>query len=205
MAFVPAPNIVMVEPRALFDGQKIEHRFMFDVLTPVTDLLVESAAQIVDEWYVNVYNDRLPAGVVYTETVATDMSDVNGPQHSISPSTPLAGAITGNAMPNEVTCCISLRTSSRGRSARGRAFALGLPASAVTGNVISNAHLSYLVSGFEDLLTRVVTEGWSWCVVSYIANNAPRPGGPVYFPITNVLVVDNIVDSMRRRKPGVGQ
>jgi len=41
-------------------------------------------------------------------------------------------------------------------------------------------------------------------IVSFFSNGILRPGGPVYFPVINALVVDRVVDSMRRRKPGVG-
>jgi len=41
-------------------------------------------------------------------------------------------------------------------------------------------------------------------VVSYISNKVPRPGGPVYFPVVSFQYEDLVVDSMRRRKPGVG-
>jgi hypothetical protein len=41
-------------------------------------------------------------------------------------------------------------------------------------------------------------------VMSRVSGGVPRPGGPVYYPITTVVSTDDIVDSQRRRKPGNG-
>jgi hypothetical protein len=61
-----------------------------------------------------------------------------------------------------------------------------------------------LVADFTALRTAITGAGWEWVIASYIADGAPRVGGPVYFPILSVAFQDLIVDSMRSRKPGVG-
>jgi hypothetical protein len=47
--------------------------------------------------------------------------------------------------------------------------------------------------------------GYVWVIVSYITDNAPRVGGPVYFEVNDILIVDDVIDSQRRRLPGRGR
>lgn len=204
MPFIPAPNLVMVEVRALLDGQHIENRFNIDVLTAVTPTLVDNVANIVNNWTQATYFDHIPSAVELTEVVATDMSVADGTQVTIAPTGAFVGALTSDPMPNEVTFCISLRSGSRGRSARGRAYVLAITRDAVTGNQLLAARADQHKADFQQLVTDITTAGWQLVVASYISGGAPRPGGPVYFPITTALYTDLTVDSMRKRKPGVG-
>lgn len=204
MAFVPAPQIVQAEVRALLDNQNIENRFMIDVLTAVTPAIVAEVANIVNVWAQAQYFDHIPDAVRLIETVATDMSAQNGSQHTIPTEGTFVGGLAGVIMPNEVTFCITHKSASRGRSARGRSYILGVNKASTTGNVIDEGLADALVADFDDLRDRITTAGWSWVVVSYIANKVPRPGGPVYFPITSSGYADLLLDSMKKRKPGVG-
>jgi len=204
MPFVPAPNLCQVEVRALLDSQHIENRFTIDLLAPVTETNLTAATTAVFNWCQDTYFPLLPHNVTLTEVVGTDLSVVDGPQVTESPSTPTAGAIAANALPNEVTLCISLRTGNRGRSARGRSYVLALPTDEVSGNNVASAFAALLVGAFETLRSDISTAGFAWVVASYIHDNAPRSGGPVYYIINSVLVTDLTVDSMRKRKPGVG-
>jgi hypothetical protein len=204
MPFVAAPNIVQVEVRALLDGQHIENRFTIDMLAAVTPGDVVAAVDLVSTWVHDTYFPLLPNDVGLVETFGKDLTTSDGAQHSLAPTTAFNGANGTPACPNEVTFCVSFRSASSGRSARGRAYVLGLTRGLVTGNIIDATLRGQLVSAFATLHDRINTAGWAWVIVSYISGGVPRAGGPVYFPITSVTSVDNIVDSMRRRKPGVG-
>jgi hypothetical protein len=205
MAFIPAPNLVTAEVFALKDGQQIENRFTIDVLTTPTDAIVDDVANIVDVWAQAHYFHHLPNTVSLRGVQATDVSVANGSQHLITPEGSVVGTLDAPAMPNEVTLCLQLKTGSRGRSARGRCYILGLARSDVTGeNTFWSVRATDLVADFTALKAAIDGAGWSWVVASYVANRVPRPGGPVYFPILSVAFQDLIVDSMRSRKPGVG-
>lgn len=204
MAFVPAPNVIQVEVRALHDGQKIENRFTIDVLAAVTPGDVVAAADLVSAWAAGTYFPLLPSPVTLTETFAKDLTTAEGSQHSVSPGSVVAGGNGTPSCPNEVSLCISLRTASSGRSARGRAYVLALTRALVDGNHINSTLKTQLVAAFESLRVSIADAGWLWIVTSYVTGGAPRGGGPVYFPITSVVAVDDIVDSQRRRKPGNG-
>jgi len=204
MPFVAAPNIVMAEVRALLDGQKIENRLMVNANAPVTPTILDSIAVLVNDWAQATYFDVLPLQVSLTEVVTTDLTTATGGQHSIAPTGPFVGAYTGGSMPNETSFCVSLRSASRGRSARGRAFVLAVPRDQVGGNYVTAPWAASAVAAFQTLIDDLHTAGFDLTVVSYIADNAPRVGGPVYFTIVTALAVDLTLDSMKSRKPGVG-
>lgn len=204
MPFIPAPNIVMVEIRALFDNQQVENRLMFNAQTTPTPAIVQEITEMVSSWAIDSYFDWLPSAITLREVVGTDLSNQNGVQHTEVPPAPVGGALVGEPMPNETTLCVSLRSGFRGRSARGRAYALGLTVEGVTGNIVATVISDGLVGVFQTLIDTAAAAGRPMAIVSYFTNNAPRVGGPVYFLVETAVVTDNIVDSQRRRKPGVG-
>jgi len=204
MAFVPAPNIVQVEIRATLDGQQIENRINVDALTAVTPTIVENIAVAVNDWTQATYFDHIPSAVSLRSIVATDLTTADGAQHTITPEGAFVGALPNPPEPNEVTFCVSLRTGNRGRSARGRFYVLAVQKADVVGNYIDSGRAASFVSDLNTLIAALITEGWAMTIVSYITDKAPRVGGPVYFPVVNASFTDLAVDSMKRRKPGVG-
>lgn len=204
MPFVPAPNIVMVEVIGLKDGQIIENRFHVNVLGEPTSGNLSTLSAAVQSWVTTDYALRLPQEVAITEVRLTSLHTQNGIQLS-SPMT-VTGAGVNGAMPNEVTLCVSLRSAFVGRSARGRFYLLGIPKDAVTTqNRVSATYRGLAAGTLQALIGAVNGSGFVTVIVSYITNKAPRPGGPVYFVVQTAVVVDDIVDSQRRRRPGVGQ
>jgi hypothetical protein len=204
MAFVPAPNIIQVEARAISDGQHVENRFMCHSPTTVDAAKLEDVAVAVWDWWENNYAGVLCSSVLLTEVVATDMSEQNGEQFTYAPDTTTVGTFGGAPLPNEVSLCISLRTSFRGRSARGRYYQLCVGEEGRGGtNIVSTTYAAASVAAGQALITALLGIA-PLTIVSYISNKVPRPGGPVYFDVDQAVLVDNVLDSMRSRKPGVG-
>lgn len=205
MAFVPAPNIVMAEVRCTRNGQNIENRFMINNLSPVDAGALQEIATDVWDWAELVYFPLLVDQVHLREVVTTDLSEQNGEQYTYAPDATTNGVLTGTNLPNEVSLCVSLRSTSRGRSARGRMYFLSIDAEQMAdSNNVTNTFATAAAAAVQNLIAAMVTAGRQLTIVSYFTNNAPRVGGPVYFPVTTAVVVDTVVDSMRRRKPGVG-
>jgi hypothetical protein len=162
-------------------------------------------AQTCWNWWENNHAALLVPQVGLREVVVTSLHVQNGPQVTYAPDTTTVGTLGGFALPNEVSMCVSLRTGVRGRSARGRWYMLSISDDQLANtNEIDGAAATAMITSLNALLTAITGGGWVPVIVSYRTNNAPRPGGPVYFVITTATVVDNILDSMRRRKPGVG-
>lgn len=205
MAFVAAPNIVMTEFRYLQDGQRTENRIMIDNLAAVDSADLTAIAVAAWNWWDGTYSPLISSIVTLREIVCTDLTVQNGIQYTYAPDTTTTGGNTGGAVPNEVSLCLSLRSGSRGRSARGRWFIAGIPKEALaTTNNVSSAYANDTSSALQDFVDAIDGLGKKAVVVSYRTNNAPRVGGPVYFVISSVIVTDNVVDSQRKRKPGVG-
>lgn len=204
MAFVAAPNIVQAQVLMTFAGQQIENRFMIDTLAAVTPLSVESVADAVWEWANTHYRPVVTGDVGFRAVLATDMSSQTGPQFTVPFPGGTVGQVDGPSMPNETTLAIALKSASRGRSANGRMFLASLARSLVTANNVDATFAGQCVTAAQQLVTDVAAAGYLLVIVSYIHNHLPRVGGPIYFPVVTAQVTDLVVDSQRRRKPGVG-
>jgi hypothetical protein len=205
MAFVPAPNIIEVEFRYLLNAQKCENRLMVDNLAAVDAAALEATAILCWNWWETEYAPAISASCLLSAVVATDLTTIDGEQFTYAPDGTTTGGNTGGAMPNEVALCVSLKTGHRGRSARGRWYLAGLPREAmVDDNNVTTGYASDVADHLQTLINDISTAGQAAAIVSFISEGAPRPGGPVYFPITSATVSDTLVDSMKSRKPGVG-
>lgn len=205
MPFVPAPNIVMIEWRATRNAQNIENRVMVDMLEEPNIIAMSDLAIVCWDWWENVHSNHLHASVNLREVVATSLHEADGPQYSYAPDTTTVGQLDGTALPNECAFCVSLRTGHRGRSARGRFYTMSVAqAQMLDDNNLTPTAVADLVSDLTALRTAINDPGLLLTIVSYRTDNAPRVGGPVYFPVSGATAVDATVDSMKRRKPGVG-
>lgn len=204
MAFVPVPNVISVEVRALFDNQKIENRLHVAANEAITPAIVDGITGLVDTWVRGTYFTNLPAAVTLREVVGTDLSSQNGHQITIVGTGTLTGGLNSEPMPNETTFCVKLNTGNRGRSARGRLYVLGTIKPDFSGNNYLVARANAHVAAVNDLIGALNDSGYSLVIVSYRNDNAPRPGGPVTFDVTSASYSDLLGDSMRRRKPGNG-
>jgi len=204
MAFVPAPNILLIEVRATKQLQKIENRFHVNCLhTPtLADIVAVNAilaSSIAVDWI-----DWLPTDVFVNSLFYRSLQTANDIQLEVPLTSGNVGTFAGAPAPNQNTLCMSLRTASAGRSARGRLYWLGLSEDQYTTNTMTVGSVNGITTTLENLRANLAAGGYPMTIVSYIANNAPRPGGPVYFPVTNILAVDATLDSQRRRMPGHG-
>lgn len=205
MPFVPAPNIVQVEMRALFDGQQVENRIYVDVFHAPTVADMTAIAGAVSNAIITEWLPILPNSVRFTEMFMRSMHVQNGPQATFPfPGVTGQGQVLIGALPNNVSLCVSLRSNFAGRSARGRLYWIALYESVVTLNTVDAAHVTAITEAVRQLDVNITSLGFQWMIVSFISNGVPRPGGPVYFEVNDVLVVDPVVDSQRRRLPGRG-
>ena len=205
MAFVPAPNIIELEFRYTLASQHIENRVMVDNLAAVTPTALEDTAILGWNWAEAELMPLVSVGLLLVEVVATDLTTDTGGQFTYAPDTTTTGADGGAALPNECAFCVSLHSASRGRSARGRFYIPAIPLSAMTNpNNLTGSAVTAFVAAIQALIDAVAAASQALVIVSYIHNGAPRVGGPVYFPVLTAAATDNIIDSQRRRKPGVG-
>jgi len=210
MPFVPVPNTCMAEMRMLVDGQKVENTLAFRFPGEVTEALLGDVGAMVESFWINHYGPNVSASVSYRETVVTDLSSATGPQVTVVPALALAGEVSGTSLPNNMALTISFRTNSRGRSFRGRNYILGIPESHRLGiNSMLPTEVAHWVEDYTALITEAAGAAAEWVVVSRfsgvdtLGKPIPRTTG-LATPVTAVTVVDNTLDSQRRRLPGRG-
>jgi len=193
----------MCELLAQKDGQLIENRIMVNVLHAPTPADLAALQTRLQDWINTSYRTLLPTDVTFTGLKLTSQQSINDIQ--LQTALALAGTVAAPSAPNETTYCVSLRTGVSGRSARGRFYWLGLAvANIATQNRVGALFRTNVTASVQTLIGAIAADGYQWSIVSYISNGVPRPGGPVYFPVLTATTTDDIVDSQRRRRPGIG-
>jgi hypothetical protein len=116
----------------------------------------------------------------------------------------------GDPTPANVSLAVSFRTAGRGRSSRGRNYFVGFVDDQVTGNVVNNSDAVDIRNAYAALIAAAATANVSWVVVSRFsgvdADGKPIPRAAGVTSLINaVSLVDNDVDSQRRRLNGRGR
>jgi len=204
MAFVPVINTVSVEFRTTWDNQHCENRIYVDLLSAPTTTLCQALANACLTWWTGNVVSLTPANLALREVFVRDQSQLNGVSATASPTGALPGTHAGTSMPNNVSICASIRTLFTGRSARGRWYWQGLCNDQVTDNNVLSGTITSIDAALTNLASVIAALGHFWVIVSYISLGVPRPGGPVKFVVNDIVFVDTVVDSQRRRLPGRG-
>jgi hypothetical protein len=206
MVFVPKTDAAQVNLRFTLLDQQIENTLYFlyntgglteaEMITLGDDLLTwwatEIAAPLVDD-------------LELREAYVTDMTTQFSPAVTVTPTSAITGGATSDPLPNNVSLCVSFRTSGRGRSARGRNYVGGWSEGSVAGNLVASGTAETIRSGYEELTKPTTfTDDWTWIVYSRFAQGNPRPQAFTP-PVTSVVLTDLTVDSQRRRLPGRGR
>jgi len=203
MPFIPAPDCARVEFRMTLDSQLIENVCHFRFIAGAPDQAdLDALAAFCVGWWQTLYADIISASVVLREVVVTGLDSDLGPQSTAGGGS-APGEIADEAMPNNVALCVTKRTASIGRSARGRWFIAGLTNGQVTGNLISSGDATSIEARLNQLFVTDAPPGWEGVVLSYQHAGAVLTTAVAY-PITICVVRDLVVDSQRRRLPGRG-
>lgn len=203
MAFVPVPNTALAEIRMTDDFQKVENTLYFDFGAPPTVTDLQNLGADLLAWYIALMGPLQSSGVALREIYITDLTSATGPTHTETPATLITGGASGEQLPNNVSVAVSFRTALRGRSFRGRNYFVGLVDSQVAHNTLTGAMIAALTNAYNQLPASLGTSGAIWVVVSRFTAGAPRVTG-VATPVSAVVIVDDTVDSQRRRLPGRG-
>lgn len=202
--FVPVPNTALVEIRYVLNLQHVENTLWFEHGTDPSEAELATLAEDVYNWWHDQLATVQSTDVKFSEVVATSQTSESSPIASFNPGSATSGDVAVEAMPGNVSLAVSFRTGSRGRSFRGRNFAVGIPRTPVTGDQVSDAYAASIAAAYAEMIgADAVSSGWTWVVASRRHNKAPRETG-VTTPVTAVLTVDRTVDSQRRRLTGRG-
>lgn len=124
---------------------------------------------------------------------------------SVAAIPPIQGSVNSPVLPANVTFAVSLRTPFAGRSFRGRTYWIGLPEGSVNGDFVGPSTAQNILTTVRALIEEVPQPlNAQLVVVSRYSNGAPRAVG-IATPVTSAVLVDNRVDTQRRRLVGVGE
>jgi len=203
MAFTPVINVLQVELRQRLFLQQVENTLYWLYGGAPTTSDANTLAAAVAGWWTAEMSPLLSQDLELHEVYVTDISSESGFTVSYTTGLPDAGGVPTAALPGNVAVSCTFRTINRGRSFRGRNYVAGIPEASVIGNTIDSG----LVSGIGDAYTALIglagIASADWVVVSRYENGESRGFG-IATPVVSALVVDNLVDSMRRRLTGRG-
>jgi hypothetical protein len=211
MPFVPATNTIEVEMRYEQDDQQMENTLYFSLNTAWSVPTMQTHGEEMIAWWAILMAPWVHQNVVLRECYITDLTTISSPALSVVPLLLTQGADNGNPLPNNVTLCTSFRTTSRGRSYRGRNYSVGASDNFVDQNTFQPTYLAGVIAAYNDLMPGGSLTRGVWSVVSRFSGVDPTTHAPiprvaaVVTPITTVVIVDDTADSQRRRLPGRGR
>jgi len=203
MAYQPVPNVAQCQMVGTVDGQVTINDIFFEISGGgITSANLGTLAGAVALWFSSTLAPLLSDDWSAQRVIATDLTTSTGPRVDVGAAAP--GGVSGEAVPNNVAACVSFRSGSRGRSARGRNYVPGIPGTLVTLNTLDPTFINDLVTAYQGLMgAGTFLAGWQWVIVSRVTAGALRPTG-VALPVLNVLMVGDSVRSMRSREIGHG-
>lgn len=205
MAFVPIPNGVEAIIRGTLDGENCVQTFGFTYDGDFGNSEMEDLAGAVDIVWGAFVDTYLGSQYEYVETVVRDMRTAIATQVTDNASATAGGNTTGTSLPNNVAIAVARRSNFTGRSARGRVFVpVTISSNLVDLNHISSGFAAAVVGMFEAIDIAAGLVDWTDVVVSRVQAGIPLTSALTY-TVVEWLVVDTVLDSMRRRLPGRGQ
>jgi len=203
MAFQPVPNVALCRVEGVVDSQLTINTLHFEISGGgINAVNLGDLATAVDTWASGQLAPLLSDDWTYNATQAFDLTTFDGVVSGSSTVT--IGGTSGEANPNNVAACVSLRTAQRGRSFRGRNFVPAIPGSVVTLNTLDAGWVSNLLTAYNALVgAGTFIAGWQFGIVSRKTGGVLRTNG-LFIPVTYATMVNNKVRSMRSREIGHG-
>ncbi len=211
MPFVPCLKVAQIEIRMTADLQHVENTLYFHFVDAVTSIVLAEVGVAIHDWWVANLSPLMWSGVHLNEIVCTDLTSATGPQTTTASTVDDHGQIDDVPLPTNVSLAVSFRTANRGRSFRGRNYFVGIVEGQKSGaNTVGDELITGLVDAYTALTDIASGFDATWVVVSRFHGVTsagvpiPRSAG-ISTEIETVLVVDNVIDSQRRRLPGRGK
>lgn len=202
MAFQPAPGIVQATLEGTVDGQLTINDLYFFSSGTITVGTMTTLLNALLNWFTTNLASLLSDDWSAVRVRLVDLTTATG--LTVENPAVQVGGVAGEANPNNVAACVSIRTAQRGRSGRGRNFVPGIPGSVVTLNTLDSGFISDLLTAYSALVgAGTFAAGWQLVVLSRVTGGSPRANG-IGIPVTSVTMVGNSVRSMRSREIGHG-
>ena len=205
--YPPPDNPLVVRASLIFsrDTRVFVNTFHFSraagwTLTNMGDL----ASDLVD-WWTNIYRGAIPSAVALTQVQIRKYDPTNPLAVDFPVSPPVPGTRTGAPDAGNVTLTMSERTGLAGRAYRGRVYVPSLSEADVSDtDTLASVAVAVLANAIGGII------GSSWSSSGGILGVFHRPTLVSHLldnTITNVTgyIIENIIDSQRRRLPQRGR
>ncbi len=205
MAFIPTPNVALVEMVHLCSGETCVNTLSFENTTGWDVAKLGLLASSMKTWWDDNVKSRVHGNCSLQLIRATSQATQVSPGIEYTTGLPITGtgtASSGDSLPNNVTAAISFLTLMRGRSYRGRNYVIGLRTQDISGNEITSTARAAWEAAYEEINTDAYA-GSIHVVVSKQVSGVARAEG-VATTITGYRM-DLSIDSQRRRLQGRGQ
>lgn len=203
MAFIPVPNVVLVEMVYRQLDEVTENTLYFQGNANWTIEDMSDLAESMKAWWIDNLEFVVNQGVALTAVRVTDLSTQFSPGIEDVNGLPNSGLAPSPAMPNNVTVTTTFLTGLRGRSYRGRNYFIGLSEAQVVGNIVTAELQTAVLAAYNDLPTYAIANGAAHVVVSRYSAKQPRVTGVA--TLVTGYKMEPTIDSQRRRLPGRGQ
>jgi len=203
MPFQRVPNTAEIVIKYLWDAQNVVNTFYAQKAGGYVQSDLDDLSAAVDLWVNDEWLPVLSNNIFYSSTVVRGL-DEEFDLISENSTSAGAGAISGDAVPNNVTLSVKRRSNFTGRGARGRIFIPGIPEDAVTAeNTISSAYAIAYEAALNALEAAFSSASFTGVIVHRVSAGVPLLEA-VVFSLIEYVVIDRTIDSMRRRLPGRG-
>lgn len=204
--FAPLPNGMKIEVHMSKDAQKLEHVFWAHTNVANDAAYALAVGNAVGDWFHDNYRGILPTDVILRETIVT-LWDAFDSARVISTESAGDTGSAGSSMPNNVSLAVHKNGPARGRGRAGRVYVAGIPTSAVTNvNEVTSAYATSAVAAFNGLIAKLsALTPIANLIVAHTQLNKACLSELTFNNVTSFGVVDNVLDSQRRRLPGRGR
>jgi hypothetical protein len=203
MAFVPIPDGVEVLLQGTLAGEACNNTLYYTQSGGWGVTEMQSLADAIDVIWGAFVAAHMYQDYNYVQTVVTDKRTDTALQ-AFASTHASAGGITGAPVPNNVALSVKRQSAFTGRSARGRVYVpVGAEANLASTNVVSSAWAAFVTAAFTAMDAAAQDIDWIGVIVSRVHDGVPLTTAVAY-TIVEWIVVDLVIDSMRRRLPGRG-
>lgn len=201
MLFIANPHALQVTVIQELGSKAVVNVLHYDhgSLASADDLLAFAVA--FDMNYATNVRPHTSNRLTYHGVRVRSLASPSSPQAEVTGPGTGAGGVNARYAPSSVALALTLRTSSVGRSYRGRIFVAAPSLSGEGTDYADAGWAASLLAGWQSLMSIEYPGGSKpMCVYSRYFDKEPRAAG-ILSPVTSIVLRNLRVDSQRRRLP----
>lgn len=210
MPFIPVPNTAMAELVYTFKSNRYENTLYFLFAAPPTDAELTSLAGDLATWWITNMAPELVDDIALDMIKMTSLQTATANFQEFTDGLPQSGGDAGDPLPPQDAMVVTIKTTTRGRSYRGRNYIVGLPEDTQSGGEWSVGIMGAIEGAYAELVAVATANNVDWVVVSRYSGVNPVTGQPIprvtgiTTPVSS-FAARPIVATQTRRKLGRGQ